>query len=53
MWIGHNAIILPGIKIGNGAVIGTGAVVTKDVEKYSIVVGNHAREIKKDLLIPK
>lgn len=47
MWIGHNAIILPGIKIGNGAVIGTGAVVTKDVEKYSIVVGNPAREIKK------
>lgn len=47
VWIGHNAIILPGIKIGNGAVIGAGAVVTKDVEKYSIVVGNPAREIKK------
>ncbi|MGN0913360.1 MAG: antibiotic acetyltransferase, partial [Alphaproteobacteria bacterium] len=34
-------------KIGEGAVIGTGAVVTKDVEPYSIVAGNPAKEIKK------
>lgn len=47
VWIGHNAIILPGLKIGNGAIIGAGAVVTKDVKPYSVVVGNPAKEIKK------
>lgn len=46
VWIGHNAIILPGVKIGNGAVIGAGAIVTKDVEPYSVVVGNPAHKIK-------
>lgn len=47
VWIGMRAVILPGVKIGEGAVIGTGAVVTKDVEPYSIVAGNPAKEIKK------
>ncbi len=46
VWIGHNASIMPGVRIGNGAVVGTGAIVTKDVEPYAIVVGNPARTIK-------
>ena len=47
VWIGRGAIILPGCRIGDGAVIGAGAVVTKDVRPYSVVVGNPAREIRK------
>ena len=38
-WIGGGAIVLPGVTIGRGAVIAAGAVVTKDVERYSIVAG--------------
>ena len=45
VWIGHNAVIMPGVKVGNGAVIGTSAVVTKDVEPYSIVAGVAAKKI--------
>lgn len=45
VWVGVRAIILPGRKIGNGAVIGAGAVVTKDVPPYAIVGGNPARII--------
>lgn len=47
VWIGHNVTIMPGIKIGNGAIIATNSTVTKDVEPYSIVGGNPAKEIKK------
>lgn len=47
VWIGTNVIILDGVKIGNGAIIAAGAVVTKDVEPYVIVGGVPAREIKK------
>ncbi|MBA1335509.1 MAG: Chloramphenicol acetyltransferase [Firmicutes bacterium] len=47
VWLGHNAIIMPGVKIGNGAVVGSGAVVTKDVEPYTIVAGVPARAIRK------
>lgn len=48
VWIGANVIILPGVKnIGNGAMIGAGSVVTKDVAPYSIIVGNPAKQIKK------
>ncbi len=47
VWIGTNSVILNGLYIGDGAVIGAGSVVTKDVQPYSIVVGNPAREIKK------
>ena len=39
VWIGCRAIIMPGVKIGNGAIIGAASVVTKDVPSYSIVVG--------------
>lgn len=47
VWIGSEAVIMPGIKIGDGAVIGTRALVTKDVEPYTIVGGNPAKVIKK------
>ena len=47
VWIGAGASILSGIKIGDGAIIGTQAVVTKDIEPYTIVAGNPARFIKK------
>lgn len=46
-WIGTRAIILPGIKIGKGAVVGAGSVVTKDVLPYTIVGGVPAKFIKK------
>jgi acetyltransferase-like isoleucine patch superfamily enzyme len=45
VWIAYRAIILPGITIGDGAVVGAGAVVTKNVEPYAIVVGNPARKV--------
>ena len=47
VWIGHGAIILPGLTVGNGAVVAAGSVVTKDVGPYSIVAGNPAKEIRK------
>ena len=46
-WIATNAIILPGVSIGKGAVVGAGAVVRKNVSDYSIVVGNPAKEMDK------
>ncbi len=46
VWIGYNATIMPGIKIGDGAIIASETVVTKDVLPYSIVGGNPARMIK-------
>lgn len=46
VWIGAKAIILPGVRIGKGAVIGAGAVVTRSVESYSIVGGVPAKLIK-------
>ncbi len=47
VWIGYDAVIMAGVKIGDGAIIGTRAVVTKDVEPYSIVGGLPAKEIRK------
>ncbi|WMJ81420.1 CatB-related O-acetyltransferase [Clostridium sp. MB40-C1] len=47
VWIGTESIIMPGVKVGDGAVIGTRSVVTKDVESYTIVGGNPAQLIKK------
>lgn len=47
VWIGFKATIMPGVKIGDGAIIGAGALVTKDVEPYSIVGGSPARLIRK------
>ncbi|MDA0108437.1 CatB-related O-acetyltransferase [Vibrio sp. La 4.2.2] len=46
VWIGSEAMIMPGVKIGDGAVIGARSVITKDVEPYAIVVG-HNTVIKK------
>jgi len=46
VWIGHNTTILSGVKIGNGAILANGCIVTKDVEPYSIVSGVPARKIK-------
>lgn len=46
VWIGMNVVILPGIRVGDGAVLGAGAVVTKDVEPYAIVGGVPAKIIR-------
>ena len=46
VWVGAKVIILPGIHIGDGAVIAAGSVVTKDVPKYAVVGGNPARILK-------
>ncbi|MBO9642409.1 MAG: type B chloramphenicol O-acetyltransferase [Pseudacidovorax sp.] len=47
VWIGAEAMILPGISVGHGAVIGSRAVVTRDVAPYAIVAGNPAKEIRR------
>lgn len=47
VWIGYEAVILAGVKIGDGAIIGARAVVTKDVEPYTIVAGTPAKPIRK------
>ncbi len=47
MWIGYEAVILSGVTIGDGAIIGTRAVVTKDVPSYTIVGGVPAKPIRK------
>ena len=46
IWVGDNAVVVGGVSIGTGAVIGAGAVVTRDVEPYAIVVGSPARVIR-------
>ena len=45
VWICYRAIILPGVSIGEGAVVGAGAVVSRDVEPYTIVAGSPARVV--------
>ena len=45
-WIGMNAIILKGVTVGEGAIVGAGSVVTKDVPPWTVVAGNPARVIK-------
>ena len=47
VWIGQNATILPGVHIGDGAIIGMNSVVGCDIEPYTIVVGNPARVLRK------
>lgn len=49
VWIGARAILLPGIRIGDGAIVGAGAVVTKDVPPYAVVAGNPARIVRSRL----
>ncbi len=46
VWLGANVTVLPGVRIGRGAIIGAGAVVTNDVEPFAIVGGIPARFIK-------
>lgn len=46
VWIGSRVTILPGVHVGNGVIIGAGAVVSKDVPDYAIVGGNPARILK-------
>lgn len=46
VWIGTNAVVLPGVTIGDGAVIAAGAVVTRDVPPYTVVAGVPARVIR-------
>lgn len=46
VWIGGNATIMPGVRIGNGAIVSTGAVVTKDVPDYAIAGGNPAAVVR-------
>lgn len=47
VWIGSEAVIMPGVKVGDGGVIGTRALVTRDIEPYAIVGGNPAKMIRK------
>ncbi|AIR03265.1 chloramphenicol acetyltransferase [Cedecea neteri] len=47
VWIGYEALIMPGVKIGNGAIISSRSVVTTDVSAYTVVGGNPAKVIKK------
>ena len=49
VWIGYGTTVMPGVTIGDGAIIATKSVVTKDVEPYAIVGGNPAKEIKKKI----
>ena len=46
VWIGANALIMPGVNIGDGVIVAAGAIVTRDVEPYAVVGGNPARVIK-------
>jgi len=46
VWTGHDAKIMPGVTIGNGVIVGAGAVVTRDVPDYAIVTGNPARVVR-------
>ena len=47
VWIGQNAVILPGVHIGDGAIIGAGSVVGSDVAPYTIVAGNPAKVLRR------
>jgi len=47
VWIGQNAVILPGVHIGDGAIIGANSVVGCDVAPFTIVIGNPAKELRK------
>ncbi len=47
VWIGHQALIMPAVTIGDGAIIASGSIVTKDVPPYAIVAGNPAKVIRK------
>ncbi|WP_199439066.1 CatB-related O-acetyltransferase [Umezawaea beigongshangensis] len=46
VWFGHRSLVMPGVRIGDGAIVATGAVVTADVPPYAVVGGNPARPLK-------
>ena len=46
VWIGANVVILPGVTVGDGAILAAGAIVTKDVEPYAIVGGVPAKKLR-------
>jgi maltose O-acetyltransferase len=46
VWLGTNAVVLPGVRVGRGAVVGAGAVVTEDVAPFTVVAGVPARLIR-------
>ena len=47
VWVGGGAIILPGVTIGEGSTVAAGAVVTRDVEPFTLVAGNPARLLRR------
>lgn len=47
VWIGHGAVFMPGVQVGDGAIVASRAVVTKDVPPYAVVGGNPARTIRR------
>ena len=47
VWVGANCTFMPGVKVGRGAVVGTGTLVTKDIPPYAVVVGSPAKIIAK------
>ncbi|WP_088331580.1 acyltransferase [Lacimicrobium sp. SS2-24] len=46
VWIGQRVMIMPGVKVGQGAILAAGAIVTKDVPEYAIMAGNPAKQVK-------
>lgn len=46
VWIGANTVVLPGVRIGQGSVVGAGSVVTRDIPPYSVAAGVPARKIR-------
>ena len=46
-WIGMNVLILKGVTIGQGAIVGAGSVVTRDVPEWTVVAGNPAKVVKR------
>lgn len=46
VWIGHGAVVMPGVTLGDGAVVGANAVVTRDVAPYTVVAGAPARPLR-------
>lgn len=47
VWVGHGAVVMPGVTIGNGSIVGANAVVTRDVPAYAIVAGVPARPLRR------